>query len=854
METGFGVNYHVKRLQGKKQEMEANLVLLYVLKGHANVHMDGHTVNMKRGDILLVNPGITFETGSSEETLLGKCSWSIAVLKQILHNRQAYFYCNSAAGYSRYHVELRKELDNLTAVYAAGEHETDSLMVGYMFRILDLLIERFKIGSFQPGASRNGENTGKNGRGEYLHCLDEGDVGPTAGESAGSQNAGLRDMQDGALTGSSAQADEYMIRIMQYIMQNLHGELSLTDLAKEMFVSISTLSRVFKKRTGLYFADYVNQLRVKEATALLVDSEESLTQIGLITGFSGSSSFSRAFKKVTGETPGEYRDRIRKEMADNHSAAVREEQSIRNELFASGTTGEDGTVRRLVQVNLSRKNKVPLVKVWNKAVNMGEVYDMTKANVQNHCLYLRDHLQFQYVRLWNVFSKNLMLTNGRSSGKYNFTMLDQVIDFLLENHLKPFLDFGRRASMAMTADWKVIYYEETYTTFSSRRLWEDAFGEVLRHLRRKYGREEVSTWIFELSRDSVHGPEGERCYKGEDFDFFEAWRYAYKTVRREAPGSLFGGVSASADIDETFLADFYRKCSAGGFTPDFCSFGFFPYTDIYSPDGQILSRKNPGADAVQLYMDKVRRIMDGAGIGSCPIYFTDWNNTLANRNYLNDSCFRASFFVRELLRIQMAHQVELVCPLAGTDWISYYLDSNTIVHGGIGLLTKNAIRKPAYFAISFLNRLGSDVVDAAEDYILTRSESGSYFLLCTHFVPFEYPNICVQASEAPDLSILHMDQYPAHVLAFRLSGMKEKGYYCIKSRIISASSGSILDEWANFQFSDELTADDIRYLKERCIPEIRMRREYVGEVEELSFEVEMRPEDVVLVHIYLEER
>ena len=74
----------------------------------------------------------------------------------------------------------------------------------------------------------------------------------------------------------------------------------------------------------------------------------------------------------------------------------------------------------------------------------------------------------------------------------------------------------------------------------------------------------------------------------------------------------------------------------------------------------------------------------------------------------------------------------------------------------------------------------------------------------------------------------------------------------VKRRILSADGGSILDEWEKFQFSEYMAADDVRYLRERCIPQIRMHKQYVGDSEELSFEVEMRPEDVVLLHIYKE--
>ena len=197
-------------------------------------------------------------------------------------------------------------------------------------------------------------------------------------------------------------------------------------------------------------------------------------------------------------------------------------------------------------------------------------------------------------------------------------------------------------------------------------------------------------------------------------------------------------------------------------------------------------------------------------------------------------------------------QADLLCVMAGTDWVSSYLDSGAVVHGGIGLLTKDTIRKPAYFAFEFLNRLGSTVIASGDGYILTRSESGNYYLLCSHFVPFGAGQYPVKADDKPDLSVLRFEGHPSEVLRFRLTGITDQGYYIVKRRILSSSSGSILDEWENFQFSEDLTADDVRYLRERCIPQIRMQKQYVGIDEELSFDVEMRPEDVVLLHIYRE--
>ena len=49
--------------------------------------------------------------------------------------------------------------------------------------------------------------------------------------------------------------DARMREIMQYVLANLDQEISLNELADRMFVSTSTLSRIFKKNTGVYFAD-----------------------------------------------------------------------------------------------------------------------------------------------------------------------------------------------------------------------------------------------------------------------------------------------------------------------------------------------------------------------------------------------------------------------------------------------------------------------------------------------------------------------------------------------------------------------------------------------------------------------
>ena len=83
MDRGTGVSYHVARVRDHKAYLESELVLLNVLRGRAEVQLEDQKVSLQRGGILLINPGIAYEVRAAEDTLVGKCTWTVAVLTQI---------------------------------------------------------------------------------------------------------------------------------------------------------------------------------------------------------------------------------------------------------------------------------------------------------------------------------------------------------------------------------------------------------------------------------------------------------------------------------------------------------------------------------------------------------------------------------------------------------------------------------------------------------------------------------------------------------------------------------------------------------------------------------------------------
>ncbi len=96
-------------------------------------------------------------------------------------------------------------------------------------------------------------------------------------------------------------------KVFRHIQTNFRTPLSLTQVAEQAGMSVSSFSRCFKKQTGMTFVDYVNSLRISNAIRLLKEARLSLLNVALSSGFSNQSHFNRVFRKHAGMTPGQYR-------------------------------------------------------------------------------------------------------------------------------------------------------------------------------------------------------------------------------------------------------------------------------------------------------------------------------------------------------------------------------------------------------------------------------------------------------------------------------------------------------------------------------------------------------------------
>ncbi len=90
---------------------------------------------------------------------------------------------------------------------------------------------------------------------------------------------------------------------VQYINDNFTDRITTAELARAAHLSEGHFCNVFKTLTGMTAKEYINDLRIKKAAALLSSSDISVTEAALCSGFSDANYFTRMFKKTTGKTP-----------------------------------------------------------------------------------------------------------------------------------------------------------------------------------------------------------------------------------------------------------------------------------------------------------------------------------------------------------------------------------------------------------------------------------------------------------------------------------------------------------------------------------------------------------------------
>ena len=99
-------------------------------------------------------------------------------------------------------------------------------------------------------------------------------------------------------------------QVKSYVERHIREDIILEDVANEVYISVTHLSRIFKKQTGESFQQYVIRKKMEKAAELLHDSQYKVYQVGEYLGYKTSWYFSKVFSNYMGYSPGQYRKEV----------------------------------------------------------------------------------------------------------------------------------------------------------------------------------------------------------------------------------------------------------------------------------------------------------------------------------------------------------------------------------------------------------------------------------------------------------------------------------------------------------------------------------------------------------------
>lgn len=776
-------------------------VLFYILEGSSEFEFDNRKVKLQESDILVINRGTEYTLRGCGNFMLASLELMGKTFESACDGVNVCVNCNSCENKSEYYSRLRSLLKRmiLNQFYVEEDGNKYSYLAfeyySLYYKLLETIIAYFVTGD--PESLAEGEAWGKN--------------------------------------------EERRRMIERYLNIHYMEPISLEDMAQKLYLSKGYLSRFFIQCFGVTFSQYLKEIRLKHAMSELQYTDKPVTQIALDNGFSGSSFFNRTFREKFKMNPTEVRNEFKrkKQFADEEESVdsgqrekIQERAKKLLDMSDEPAVTEEQKNRYCFSVEAAEK----FHHCWSSVINVGSASEVLRTDVQAHIMVLSRY--FIYARFWDPFSEDMLLDVNRSQGNYNFLRLDQVLDSLLNCGMKPFIVFEPKLERVNEGVDSMVVKAAHNTIIENVLTWKNIIHAFIRHIIQKYGLEEVEQWKFELT----YGVYELRGMEPKD-SYLELFKTMADCVREYTDKLMLGGPSLPS-CETEILKDLLKGMREKGCMPDYLSMISF----AYEVNEQIRKYSRRSIDEEFLLKDvkKYRRAMSESGFENVPLYITEWNETVADRNFVNDSCYRGAYIVKNLLEINP--YVSAVGYFCGTDLRAEYFDSGSLLQGGNGIISRDGIFKPAGFAVELMNMLADYRIGSRKQFLITTDRRDNYYIIAHNKrkLSYFYYKTPEEKIEKEKLSRYCEDEESAE-LVIDLVDIKN-GEYGIRMHKVNSRYGSILDLWRELNYSEQLSRKDIMYLQRICEPHLRFSSREVRE-NRLSLKVVMEANEFVLIEV-----
>ena len=391
---------------------------------------------------------------------------------------------------------------------------------------------------------------------------------------------------------------------------------------------------------------------------------------------------------------------------------------------------------RIIAVDMNAV-RGPRSTVYRQCVGAGRLGEGLRADWQAQLKLCRDEIGFESLRCHGLFHDELGVYRQDRTGNpiYNWQYIDEVYDYLLSIGVRPFVELGFmpealatiRSGLAgpdgMAPDPSnpktkrrvtVFQWHANVTPPRDIAQWKALVSATVQHWTDRYGTDEVKRWHFEIWNEPNYpafwSPEVEANRAQEYFALYSATAQAVKQVNADYQ------VGGPATAGPAYIDQLIAYSNKNDVPLDFISFhayGLGGGRGGLDEFGNSFLYLDSNPLSVAAAANSQSQTIAKSAKPSLPVYITEWSTSYSSRDPVHDHYISAPFILEQLKNTES---------LAG---MSYWTFTDVFeeagvpprpFHGGFGLLTLQGIKKPAYFAYQFLNRLGEKELANSDEH------------------------------------------------------------------------------------------------------------------------------------------
>lgn len=632
--------------------------------------------------------------------------------------------------------------------------------------------------------------------------------------------------------------------LLMYIKKHYREELRLEEMAENLHLSASYLSRFFKSTFHENFMTYLKNYRLDHAMNDLQYTDMTVTEIAVRHGFPSANAYIQTFRDVYGETPGSWR-KTQQKVAEAGGASLTSAMVLPGVDTGAAVKALMAMAEDLPVADIFSKLELPghqhlvipaddngqhVVPVWKNGINLASARNIMSVDILDGIKKIQAEIGFKYGRVSFLFLfKFIKETETRR--QYNFYPFTRMIDSLLQNGMIPYLDLSFGHPVLNMNGGVIVIDSEEYL---------DILEQLVIYCANVFGTGEMERWIYDIGMTADFNNQAM-----EDPDVF-ARRFvkSKRIIKKHVPGAVVGGFNGISAFMTEITAEIVAKVLELGEVPDFVSISIFPYTMDVASKKYIYSTDDSYAiHTIQKLKKQLGKRTEKLHY-HLPIYVSAIGTTVMHRDYINDTCYQSVFLVKNM--IDLVGEVDVLCYYQMSDFNFSYDEDHLLLSGRNGLLSQFGIPKPGFLALRLMSVMPGYMLTKGPGYLVTRGQNDTYYILLCNYVRVS-DHYCMHVGEPMEPREAYTIYNTAETLSIwiTLDHVRDGGYRII-SYHLNRDNGSLFDEWERTGFWKNPDSRELGYLRQAMHPK-RSGSNRSSTNGQLNFQMHLMPFEVVLI-------